>query len=273
MIFWLLLNGPLSEVPAHATVTSCELANIAADARLTAAGQTQESCRASVDLFHNVSCLSAGGRVNPRFTSFSFSPSWLHRFPFCVKKNTTGLMGILIKREKRLNKGKQQCGLGKLLSGIKKNKSVPAEAESWWGSGGCGWRCTLCAAQLLMWVFLSSHRFRKWLSTPGAQLALWGVSECVHSVAPWKNNTGEVGGRRREAGVSVQRYNQGCCSLLWVIPNWNPRPGPPNQGAGASESWCISCPVLQALTLLSCCVLSLGWRKGGGGGLHPFSEG
>lgn len=48
-------------------------------------------------------------------------------------------MGILIKRrEKRLNKGKQQCGLGKLLSGIKKNKNVPAEAESWWGSGGCG---------------------------------------------------------------------------------------------------------------------------------------
>lgn len=41
-------------------------------------------------------------------------------------------MGILIKRrETRLNKGKQQCGLGKLLSGIKKN--VPAEAESWGG--------------------------------------------------------------------------------------------------------------------------------------------
>lgn len=128
MIFWLALNGPLSEASAHATVTSCELANTAADARLTAAAQTRESCRASLALFSNASRLSAGGRVNPRFTSFSFSPSWLHRFPFCITKKppkkTTGLMLVLIKRrETRLNKGKQQCGLGKLLSGVKKKLS------------------------------------------------------------------------------------------------------------------------------------------------------
>lgn len=81
------------------------------------------------------------------------------------------------RREMRLNKGKQQWGLGKLLRGIKK---VPAETEGWRGLDGRGLRCTLCVAQMLMRVFLSSHRFPKWLSTPGAQLTLWGVSECVH---------------------------------------------------------------------------------------------
>lgn len=70
----------------------------------------------------------------------------------------------------------------------------------------------------------------------------------------------------------MERNNQGSCSLPWVIPNCNSRLARPNQGAGASESWrCISCPALQALTLLSCCVLSLGWSDGGGGSLRVNS--
>lgn len=85
------MNGPVSEVSAQATVTSCELVNIAVD-----------------------TCLFAPRQIHQLW----FGP--LSTPPFSLlQKKKGGQKGKLIKRRlKRLNKGKQQCGLGKLLSGI-----------------------------------------------------------------------------------------------------------------------------------------------------------
>lgn len=68
---------------------------------------------------------------------------------------------------------------GKAIKWPKETSMCAAEIKAWWGSDGAGLYCTMCSSQLLRGVFLSFHRFPEWLSTPRAQQALWGVSDCL----------------------------------------------------------------------------------------------
>lgn len=78
--------GHLSEVSAQATVTSCELANIAADARLAAAGHTGKLPHIGWQ-FYNVSTLSAGD-----------SQSQIHQLPFPPPPHTHIISPFVLKK-------------------------------------------------------------------------------------------------------------------------------------------------------------------------------
>lgn len=116
-----------------------------------------------------------------------------------------------------------------------------------------------------MWVFLSSHRFPEWLSTPQSSAGSLGREWML-----WVRTAVEKQQREGRGGDhSSYLPTLGPCSPLWVIPNCNSTLSatefvhmsvsePLPYGLVVQISTICSTFRFYSLTLLSCCVLSQG---------------
>ena len=135
------------------------------------------------------------------------------------------------------------------------------------GSDRASLHSNICTSQLLMWVFLSSHRFPECLSTSEAQRARWGISER----SEWGVNF-----KKQQRGERVARGKQNNHLLAPASSGWSLAAVPPSLKSCRwvppilrIRAWklfllalfCIFvpssiCSTACGLTVLSCCVLS-----------------